>query len=107
MTTVTSNVLVFTVTTVTSVNPVAAINYGIKAYPNPVSSLLVIDSLRLSDQWQTLEIISIDGRQKLFAEKINGQTSLSINVERLPGGYYVAILTNKQGRKAYLNFIKQ
>jgi hypothetical protein len=107
LTTVTSNVLVFTVTTVTSVNPVAAINYGIKAYPNPVSSLLVIDSLRLSDQWQTVEITSIDGRQKLFAEKINGQTSLSINVERFPGGYYVAILTNKQGRKAYLNFIKQ
>ena len=102
-----SNVLVFTVNTVTSVNPVAAIDYGIKAYPNPVTTLLVIDSLKLSDHWETVEITGIDGRQKLFSEKINGQTRFSINVEKLSGGYYVAILTKKQGVKVYVAFIKQ
>ena len=105
--TVTSNVLIFTVNTVTSVNPVAAINYGIKAYPNPAITLLIIDSLKLSDRWETVEITSIDGRQKLFSRKVNGQTRLSIDIQKLPAGYYVAILTRKQGMKAYLNFIKQ
>ncbi len=105
--TVTSNVLVFTVNNVTAVNPVAGNTYGIKAYPNPVSMLLVIDSLKLSDQWQTLEITGIDGRRKIFLEKINGQTRLFVNVEKLAAGYYVAILTKKQGVKVWLAFIKQ
>ena len=87
--------------------PVDAIDYGIKAYPNPVTTLLVIDSLKLSDHWETVEITGIDGRQKLFSEKINGQTRFSINVEKLSGGYYVAILTKKQGVKVYVAFIKQ
>ena len=105
--TATSNVLVFTLNSVTAINPVAAINYGIKGYPNPVSISFVIDSLKLADQWQTVEITSMDGRQKIFSEKINGRTRLVVNVEKLAAGYYVAILTKKQGLKVYLPFIKQ
>jgi hypothetical protein len=105
--TITSNVLVFTVNNVTSVNPVPAVNYGIRAYPNPVNTSFVIDSLKLFDQWQTLEITSIDGRQKIFFKKITGQTTVLVNVEKLAAGYYLAILTKKQGLKVYLTFIKQ
>ena len=105
--TATSNVLVFTVNTVTAINPVPAINYGIKGYPNPVSILFIIDSLKLSDQWQTLEITGMDGRRTIFSEKINGRTRVIVNVEKLAAGYYVAILTKKQGLKVYLPFIKQ
>ena len=105
--TATSNVLVFTVTPVTAVNPVPATRYGIKAYPNPATNLLTIDSLKLFDQWHTLEITSMDGRQKIIFKKINGQTRVSLNVEKLAAGYYVVILTRKQGLKAYLTFIKQ
>jgi len=54
-----------------------------------------------------VEITSIDGKQKLFFREITGQTRLSINLERLLGGYYVVILTKKQGLKVYLTFIKQ
>ena len=93
--------------TVTAVNPVPAINYGIKAYPNPATTILVIDSLKLSDLWQTLEITAIDGKQKILAEKVNGRTRLLINVEKIVAGYYVVILTKKQGVKVYLTFIKQ
>ena len=72
-----------------------------------MSISFVIDSLKLADQWQTVEITSMDGRQKIFSEKINGRTRLVVNVEKLAAGYYVAILTKKQGLKVYLPFIKQ
>jgi len=77
------------------------------AVNNPASTLPVIDGLRPADQWQTLEITAIDGKQKILAEKNNGRTRLVVNVERLVAGYYVAILTKKHGVKVYLAFIKQ
>jgi hypothetical protein len=101
----TSNILAFTLTIATAVNPTPS-NYGIKYFPNPVISTLVIDSLNLSDQWQILDIMTLDGRQKIITKNINDQTTVNLHLDRLPRGYYIAILRSKIGRVKYLKFIK-
>jgi hypothetical protein len=103
----TSNTLVFTVNTVTALNPVPGIDYGISYAPNPVNSILYIDSLKLSDKWQTLEIISIDGKKALPEITITNRTRTFVNVERLPSGQYIAILRRKTGVPVFLKFVKQ
>jgi len=101
-----SNVLVFTVNVATAVNPVAAANYNIKYFPNPVQATLFIDSLKLSDKWQTVEIISMEGRQKLIVKHISNQTSIAIRTNQLSSGSYIVILRRKGGERAFFKFIK-
>jgi hypothetical protein len=105
--TVTSNTLTFTVNTVTAINPVNGSNYGIRYYPNPVNTVLFIDSLKLLDKWQTLEIKSIDGKSVIPIISIVNRTTTFVNVDRLPGGLYIAVLRRKNGIPAYLKFVKQ
>ena len=105
--TVTSNILTFTVNTVTAINPVPGSNYGIRYYPSPVNTVLFIDSLKLSDKWQTLEIKSMDGRSVISIINIVNRTTTFVNVDRLPGGLYIAVLRRKNGIPAYLKFIRQ
>jgi hypothetical protein len=105
--TATSNALIFTVNTATAINPVPGSNYGIRYYPSPVKTVLFIDSLKLTDKWQTLEIKSMDGRSVLPLINIVNRISTTVNVERLPAGQYVAVLRRKNGIPAYLKFVKQ
>jgi len=102
----TSNVLVFTVNTVTAVSTISADRYGIRYYPNPVNSVLNIDSLRPADKWQSLTISSLDGKQLLTSKNISGLIHVALNVERLPAGQYIAVLRRKQGLSIYLKFVK-
>jgi photosystem II stability/assembly factor-like uncharacterized protein len=101
--TATSNALQFYVNTV---NPTTENNYGIRYFPNPVSSTLIIDSLKISDQWETVDIRSINGLQNIISQNINGQTRITINVEGLSSGIYFAIIRRKDGESVYLKFIK-
>lgn len=68
--------------------------------------LLSPDTLKLSDRWQTLEIISIDGKHKLMTKNIANQTRVSMDVSQLAGGVYLAILRRKSGEVVYLKFVK-
>jgi hypothetical protein len=104
---VTSNAITFTVTTVTAINPVPANSLGIKYYPNPVNSVFMIDSLKLSDRWETVELVSIDGRHKMRLITVAGQQKISLDLSFLPAGYYLAILNRKKGTPVYLKFMKQ
>ena len=102
-----SNELTFNLTTITAINNVPAASYGIKYFPNPVSAVLYIDSLKLSDQWQTLDITSINGTEKILSQYIYGLTKATVNVSAIPAGYYFAILRRKKGVQVYLKFMKQ
>ncbi len=103
---ITSSPLVFTVNFVTAVDPVPGSNYGIAYFPNPVTNILYIDSLRLSDKWQTLEVTGIDGRPVLSIKNIVNRTMVFVNVIHLPAGMYIAVLRRNNGAAAYLKFIK-
>ncbi|MGB3006138.1 MAG: hypothetical protein WBC06_06500 [Chitinophagaceae bacterium] len=102
-----SNILVFTVNPATAINPVPAISFGIKCYPNPVHELLIIDSLHLTDRWQTAAVSSIDGKKMMPAERITNRTRVSINVALLPAGQYFVVLQRAKGPSAYIKFIKK
>jgi hypothetical protein len=101
-----SNRLVFIVNLTTGIPPIAASDFGIKYYPNPVDKWLTIDSLKLPDAWQTLEIIMIDSRQRFPSINISNRTRATINTERLARGVYIAVLRRKQGAAVYLKFVK-
>lgn len=104
--TVTSSPLTFTVNIPTAISPEPGGRYGIRIYPNPAAGFLIIDTLKLSDKWDILEIQSIDGKQQLFTMKIHNQQKVIVPVSGLPSGMYMAILRNKSGKIAYMNFIK-
>lgn len=102
-----SNTLVFTVSTVTSIDPTPSNVFGIRYFPNPASQILYIDSIKLSDRWQTLQVVDIFGKL-LFPEiNISNRTIVPINLSKISSGTYVAILRRKNGSSAYIKFIKQ
>jgi hypothetical protein len=101
-----SAALVLTVNAPTGVNPVPADNYGIRFSPNPVNSFFTIDRLRLSDQWETMEIISADGRQRVISRNISNQAMVNVYVHNLRNGFYVAILRRRNGEAVYIKFVK-
>ena len=103
---VTSASLTFTVQTATAINPVPAADFGIKYFPNPVASILTIDSLKISDQWQTIEVTGIDGKQQGIKQNISNQKQVSLYVDKLPAGIYIAILKRKSGRTVYIEFAR-
>jgi uncharacterized repeat protein (TIGR01451 family) len=93
------------VTTATAINPLAATNYGIKYFPNPVDKILTIDNLNSLDKWQIIEIREINGKQVLV-QPIANRTTMQLNVGMLSKGMYVGILQKKDGVKTYFKFIK-
>jgi len=105
-TTLTSDEIGFVVNTVTALPSVNALNQAIHIYPNPVQSMFVVDSLLNIDGWQKLEIFSASMQKTTLEKSIKGQTKVTFYVNALPAGVYYTVLTNKQGKKAYLRFIK-
>lgn len=101
----TSNVLTFTVSAVTAINPDPAAAYGIRYYPNPAETELTIDSLRLTDRWETAEIINMSGG-RYGTISIANKTRISIPLKKLVAGHYIIALRRKNG-VAYLKFVKQ
>ena len=97
-----SNALPFTITPTN--NPVPG---NIKYFPNPVNNVMIIDSLKLSDQWETVDITGINGIRHIIIQNISGQTKARINVEMLQRGVYIATIRNKRGQSNHFKFIKQ
>jgi len=97
-TTDTSNILTFTA------------NFqgtGLTVYPQPTSDILYIDHLKLPDNWETLDLVSSDGKQYVMSKLIANQTKISLDVKSLAGGVYIVILRRKDGDPVYIKFLKQ
>ena len=104
---VTSNILSFTVSPVTAVDPVPANRYGIRFYPNPVQDYLVVDSLKLSDKWYSFKLYSAESGVLINEFTISNRNAITINTYSLPGGLYIAVLYRKNGIPVYYKFVKQ
>ncbi len=100
-----SNTIVFTVNTVTAINPDPAGVYGIRYYPNPAGAEITIDSLRITDRWETAEIINMSG-VRYGTITIANKTRVTLTIKRLVPGQYIIALRRKNA-VAYLKFIKQ
>lgn len=79
---------------------------GVNVHPNPVTNTLVLDSLKLSDQWESLEILDMNGNIKQKRLNIGNQTKLSIPVESLQSGMYIIKLHSSTGNSKSGRFIK-
>lgn len=97
----------FKINTITGIDAVSAANYGITYWPNPVNTYMVIDGLKLMDQWQTLDIMSVDGHQKILFQSVTNQTRVTLNTSSLKAGFYIGILRKKNGEMVYIKFVKQ
>jgi lysophospholipase L1-like esterase len=101
-----STPLTFTVQLVTAVDPEPAAKYGIRLYPNPVSSVLALAPLKPTDGWTSLEIRSVDGKLLYTTTQIKNQTSMSIPVSNLEYGVYVVVLRGTNAKIATIKFVK-
>lgn len=89
----------------TGINPTSTAA-AFRFYPNPAHSSLILDSLKLADNWQTFEVTTINGAQKILFSNISNRTSASINIETLPPGLYIGIMRRETGSVEYFKFIK-
>ena len=86
--------------------PVTGDEPAILLYPNPVSGTFTIDSLKLPNQWETLQILDADGRKALADINIRNQEKVTIDVKYLKSGLYFAWLKRKNGPPAVVRFLK-
>jgi len=103
---VTSVPVVFTVNFITAVNPVPSNQYGISIFPNPATSSFTIDSLKLSDKWQTISIQSFDGKKVFSEQSVQNRTNYSQSIATLKSGIYIIVLRRKNGVPAYFKLLK-
>jgi hypothetical protein len=102
----TSNTLVFHFNVTTAVPSVPGADYGIEGYPNPVKNQFTLDHLKLIDKWEWLEIMSVEGKEKLLVESIKNKQSITITTGQLAQGLYIAILSNQKGERCFIRFVK-
>jgi hypothetical protein len=105
--TATSNVLAFNVTPTIAPPPNPNGEVALRYYPNPVRTILTIDSLKVSEQWESLSIMSLNGSRNMIDNNIAGKTKVTVNVANLSSGMYMIVLRRKDGNPAYLKFIKE
>jgi hypothetical protein len=77
----------------------------IRVYPNPANERLTIDSLRLSDKWKYVRILTADGRE-VIKRAINNQQVTTVNVSFLKPGVYFIQIVNTEGISRKDSFIK-
>ncbi len=75
-------------------------------YPNPVGNILTIDKMDVTDRWEKLFIMSLDGSQELGTYDVSGRTKISVNVAQLQGGVYLAVIKRKKGKPVTIRFMK-
>lgn len=93
-------------TVLPTVTPQGSNELGIYLYPNPTTGMLVLDSLKLSDNWAKVEIISLDGTMIFASFNIENQTKVTIDVSFLNNGIYLAVLRNRRGLISTIKFVK-
>jgi hypothetical protein len=79
--------------------------FGIYLYPNPNNGILNIDSIRIAQKWETLDITDLAGRLVLTFN-INNQSSVSLNISMLKPGTYFAQLKKIDGVYYTVEFVK-
>jgi hypothetical protein len=80
--------------------------YGINLYPNPGSKMITLDSIKLSQNWKTLNIVNSEGQPVFPKLNINNQTIVSIDVSGLRKGTYFVLLRRTDDVFTKIKFIK-
>jgi len=98
----------FSVPAITSFTGRVASNnaFGIYLYPNPATSIVKLDSIKIAQKWETIEVINANGQHVLPVINIKNQTAVSINVSSLGNGTYFIQLRKKDGDFTTIKFVK-
>lgn len=80
--------------------------YGIIVYPNPASKTIVLDSLKSSQHWASIDIVSAEGRPVLSKFNITNQNTVSINISGLINGIYFIKVKSLDDIVTAIKFIK-
>ena len=78
-----------------------------RAYPNPVQNELILDSIKLTDKWETLTIINSNGTQTILPVDIKNKTKVVVPIAHLTPGFYFAVLRNKNKKTGQVKFLKE
>ena len=99
-------VLTFTVNTVTAIPMVPANNFYVIYFPNPTGTFLYIDSLKLIDNWQRIDIIATNGATTL-SFSLKGLCPVENGHQCFASWYLFRHSETKNNANAYLKFVKQ
>src|SRR5207237_5756895 len=81
-------------------------NIALQLFPNPVKDILFVQANGENEK-ATIQIIDMTGRKlKEIKVALNGNTSLSVDVNNLPNGIYNLVLNTKE-RTLVRKFIKE
>ncbi|MGO4293111.1 FG-GAP-like repeat-containing protein [Chitinophaga sp. RAB17] len=75
-------------------------------FPNPVTTELVLTNLKAEDNWETLDILSISGATGKQTIDVRGKNKVTVNIQSLQSGYYMAVLKSNTRQPYTLRFIK-
>ena len=100
-----SESIVFKINTVTGLPSEPVSEFGIRYFPNPVRTNLIIDNLRISEGWEEIVISGMDGKQHEIIS-IRHKETVIVPVHKLALGIYVISLRRKAGSPAYFRFAK-
>lgn len=81
--------------------------YYIYLSPNPARGLITVSKIVPSQNWQSIEVINLQGSKVLPSIDIRGLRTVSINVSTLAPGIYFIRLTNDTGKKLTYRFVKE
>jgi len=79
---------------------------GLSVYPQPASNVLYIDNLKLSDNWETLDLVTTEGKICLAGLNISNQIKITLDIAHLPAAMYVAVLRRKDKEPVQFKFLK-
>ncbi|MDF2193465.1 FG-GAP-like repeat-containing protein [Paraflavitalea sp. CAU 1676] len=91
----------------TAVTAIDGARLGVRAYPIPADDVLYIETLRLSDAWETLYIVAPDGRRQQPILSVAGRTQVSVPLAGLKPGIYYVVLNRQRKAPAVLKFMKK
>lgn len=101
----TSETIVLTINAITSTSPEPAVVAGIRYYPSPATNTLIIDSLRLQDKWESITVFTLTGKLQQTVP-VRNQQRITIPLQSLVSGAYIAVIRRKNGFPVYIKFIK-
>ena len=94
-----SGIAMFRITTTSN-------RYGINLYPNPSGGMITLDSIKLSQNWETLDIMNMEGQPIFPRLDIKNKTTVSLDVSGLRKGTYFVLLRRTDNEFTTIQFIK-
>lgn len=79
---------------------------AVSCYPNPANKKINISNLKSEDQWDSFDIIDLNGKLLKNLSLNRGINSFAIDVSTYPDGFYFIRLKNKMMKSLILKFEK-